>query len=252
MAMQRHPGALLDDLLTALAGGDAAGAGRIVADHPDLAALAAVARAVGDVALVGPSPAVRARHVQAVMDEADRLAGPAGVAAPPRRRRHLRRSLAAVAAVLAVLVVAAPVTAAVASTAQPGQALYGTKLFVERVELAARRDLSSQEAFRLKLASERLREIDRLIAAGKAGRVAGVLQHLSDQEGQLAVALRRLARRGRLAPAAVQDVRAFVAQHEATLRSLGTLCAQATLRGPPCVAIAGEGRRVAEILRAMS
>ncbi len=245
--MEPDPETALDELLDAMSGGDAAGAERILAAHPDLAPLAGAARAVADTAGVAPSPAVAARHVRALMDEATRLSTPQVVATP--RRRRLRRSLASVGALVALLLVGAPITAALAANAQPGQALYGTKLFVERVQLAVQRDPARKLSLRLAFARERLQEIQRLVDEDKTSRVASVLANLASEQAQVETTLTKLAAEGRAPPALVQKLNALVAQHQDRLQSLGARCQAGTLAASQCAALNGAATKTEDVAR---
>lgn len=240
MEADRTPGPedALDALLDLLSGDDAAREQRLLGAHPDLTRLAGAARAVAEVATVQPTPAVAAEHVRRIMDAAAAHAGPQAVAVAAPRRRRLRRSLASVGALVALLLVGAPLTAALASGAQPGQALYGAKLFVEKVELVVQRDPAQRVALRLKFARERLDEIRRLVAAGDTGRVGPILAALSDEQAKAAAALTQLEHTGKAPPALVQQLSALVAQHQDRLQSLDARCRAGTLGPAQCAAVA--------------
>jgi hypothetical protein len=222
------PEEVTDHLLDALGAGDDAAVQRLAAAHPDLGAgaLAAVARQVSAAVAESPSPATRARHVQALMEEAARLA-PAPRATTPvarTRRAHSwgRRVLVTLCALAGLAVVAVPATAALAANAQPGQALYGTKLAFENVQLTLQRDPAKKVALRLKFAEERLAEIQKLVTAGKAGNVDAATANLSTQQAEIATELGRLASTGRAPAALLRQLDQVLQRHAATLRRLAT------------------------------
>ena len=223
----------LDEFLDALAAGDRAAAERILETRPELRPLAGAAHLVAGASAVSPGAATRARHVQAIMEEASRLAGPQVVAKPAGSRR-LRRVLAAVGACAGLLVVGAPATAALAANAQPGQTLYGTKLFIERVELAAQRDPARRIALRLKFARERVDEISRLVAAGKSSKLPSVVADLASEQAQVDAALSKLEAGGKASPELVQQLQTLAQEHQAALAGLAARCDQAAVEPGAC------------------
>jgi hypothetical protein len=163
----------------------------------------------------------------------------------------MRRWLASLGAVVALLVVGAPATAALASNAQPGQALYGTKLFVERVELTVQRDPARKMELRLRFARERLSEIELLVAEGRTARVARVLQNLDGQQGQLETAVTRLQGNRRASSALLRELSVLATQHEDGLRSLAERCPRSPLPGSQCAMVSTAAQRAAALARVL-
>lgn len=167
----------LDEALDALVASDPGRARDLVEGHPEsaeLAALLSVAAGVRETLSAVPSPAVRARHVRTLMEEAGRLSDPQTVAAPARRPSPLRRWLLRPVAVLGIVaILGGPATAAFASDALPGDPLYGTKLAVEKLRLAIERDPAGDVDLHLAFAERRLDELSRLIAEGASGKQIG-------------------------------------------------------------------------------
>jgi hypothetical protein len=236
----------LDDVL------DAVASGRPAAVPPELAELAATARVVRRALLVSPPPEVRAEHVRMLMEEAARLAGPQRVAAPARRHR-LRRVFATLGALVGVALAGAPITAALASSAQPGQALYGTKLVVEKIELAIERQPAKKAALRLQFAQERIGEISRLIAAGKTAQVPSVAAHLAQEQSQAQAAVARLQAQGKASPVLTQQLATAVQQHLATLSDLADRSGcQSPQQSAKCAALLQARTQSAQVLQKMN
>lgn len=123
-----------------------------------------------------PSPEARARHLVTLMEAAAGTA-PQVVWGPERkrRRRFILRPLIALGAITAFAL--AP-TMAFASNAQPGDPLYRAKLAIESARLALETDPAGDVSLHLELASVRLSELSRLLAAGSTGEIGGVMANL--------------------------------------------------------------------------
>jgi len=114
---------------------------------------------------------------------AARVTGEAAEVVPIRARRHALRATAAGLVFAATLGAGAGVAAA--STAQPGEALYGLKTARERLQLAMARPGDSKARFELKLARTRLGEAAALF---RAGDVVGAIETLARADAALAAA----------------------------------------------------------------
>jgi hypothetical protein len=142
---------------------------------------------------VSVAPQVKATHVQMIMDRARELAGPQIVATPahPQKSRLRRFALRTGIALGLVGALVAP-AAAFASSAQPGDTLYGTKLAIEKVQLAMASGPVADAQLHIRFAAKRLSEIDN---AGSHGRkkgletaLANLNEHLAGAEADLAEA----------------------------------------------------------------
>lgn len=126
---------------------------------------------------------VRAAHVRQLMDAARPKVAGRGVSWT--RRRFLRP----VAALGLAIVLALPATAAMAEGADPGDTLYGTKLAVEKLQLALETDPSGDAELHLGFAQARLSEIGELNETGRkkglSKALANLREHLTAAEGEL-------------------------------------------------------------------
>lgn len=126
---------------------------------------------------------VRAGHVRALMDAARPKAPVRGTAWT--RRRFLRP----VAALGLAIILALPATAAMAEGADPGDTLYGTKLAVERIQLALETEPSDDADLHLSFAEDRLAEISQVRAGGRtkglSKALANLREHLAGAENDL-------------------------------------------------------------------
>jgi hypothetical protein len=126
---------------------------------------------------------VRAAHVRHLMDAARPKVAVQG--STWTRRRILRP----VAALGLAIVLALPATAAMAEGADPGDTLYGTKLAVEKIQLALEADPSGDAELHLGFAQARLSEIGGLNETGRkkglSKALANLKEHLTAAEGEL-------------------------------------------------------------------
>ncbi len=136
------------------------------------------------------------------------------VAAPRLRRRGTRLVAVALVAAIALMLGAGSAVAA-SSDALPGDPLYGFKRAVERVSLALHRDEPGRAALHLQFASNRLGEIEALVAAGgDPGDTIDALNaelNAAESDALNAVAL------GKDSDALLAHVQAMIAQHIAVL-----------------------------------
>jgi Domain of unknown function (DUF5667) len=155
---------------------DAALDGRPVEVDDDLAPLVQTAAelraALADVEL---DPEVAQRHLGMVLDgEAEVVALPTR---PQAQASRWRRRVAAVALAAALTVLPATMASA---AALPGQALYPVKLAVERLRVTAVMWSSTREANeQLKIADNRLDELNRLIQLKAADRIPSAIMRLN-------------------------------------------------------------------------
>jgi hypothetical protein len=224
------PEDLTERLLGALASGDRQTLEGL-AGVPGAAALLRTAQ-VGRAALaVQPSPATRARQVRELMAEAARLqAGspPAGraaaAAAPPApgsaraRGGWGRRIAVTLAALTAAVAVGLPATAALAAGAQPGQALYGTKLAFENAEVALQFSPARKLTLRAKFLDQRLDEISTLVAAGRLGQTGPAADTVAAPERHLVAVAVQLAGRRQAPPGLVRSLESRLVGQAAQLR----------------------------------
>ncbi|HEY8201591.1 MAG TPA: DUF5667 domain-containing protein [Actinomycetota bacterium] len=164
--------ATLDTALDALLAGDKQSllrAIRIVENHPrakELRRLLTSAIETREAIRATPSAQARVRHLK-MIGVACREQGRARAARKARdvkRMRHLVfRPLAIGGAALGL---ALPGALALASTAQPGDVLYGAKLKVEQVQLALTTSPEAEIALHLKFAERRMDEVERLEEKG--------------------------------------------------------------------------------------
>lgn len=124
-----------------------------------------------------PSPQARAKHLLMIMDAA-RAYAPQVEWGPDtkRRRRRLLRPIVALAAIGALAL--AP-TMAFAANAEPGDALYGTKLAVENMRLFLETETSDDVRLHLEFASVRLSELSKLIAENRTDDIGKVMSNLA-------------------------------------------------------------------------
>lgn len=101
------------------------------------------------------------------------VTGEAATVVPMRARRHVLRATSAGLVLAATLGAGAGVAAA--STAQPGDTLYGLKTARERLQLSMSRPGDSRARLELKLARTRLGEAAALLRAGDAARAIETL-----------------------------------------------------------------------------
>jgi 1-acyl-sn-glycerol-3-phosphate acyltransferase len=154
---------------------DAALDGRLVEVDEDLAPLVeTVAELRGALAGVELDPEAAERHLGMILDgEAKVVALPTGLR--PQISRW-RRRVAAVALAAALTVLPAIMASA---SALPGQALYPVKLAVEQLQVTAVSWSSTREAGeRIRIANNRLDELDRLIQLNAADRIAPAIVRL--------------------------------------------------------------------------
>src|SRR5215217_4968609 len=155
---------------------DAALDGRLVEVDDDLAPLVETAAELrAALAGIELDPEAAERHLGMVLDsEAEVVALPTGPRPPASRWRH---QVAAVALAAALTVV--PATMASAS-ALPGQALYPVKLAVEQLQVTAVSWSSTREAHQqLRIADNRLDELNRLMQLNAADRIPAAVGRLS-------------------------------------------------------------------------
>jgi hypothetical protein len=154
---------------------DAALDGRLVEVDDDLAPLVeTAARLRAALAGIELDPEAAERHLGMMLDgEAKVVALPTW---PRPRASRWRRRVAAVA--LAAVLTVLPATMASAS-ALPGQALYPVKLAVEQLQVTAVSWSSTWEANqRIRIADNRLDELDRLIQLQAADRILPAIVRL--------------------------------------------------------------------------
>lgn len=223
----------LDRILDGLLAGNPARHQRYAGDGPDPRPLADVAELVRLATMVAPAPATRARHVHLLMAQARGWGMPARAA---RWARHRRHRLVAAGTLAGALLAVAPVTVALAAQAQPGQALYGTKLFIERVELATQRDPASRVSLQMQFAADRVSEIGSLLHSGHTRPLAGVEAALIAQQAEAQAGLSRLQAEGKAPPALVAQVWVFAQAHSDRLGTLAlqTGCHEDAQDGPDC------------------
>ena len=173
----------------------------------------------GDALAVPPSAATRARHL-ALLASATATPVPRFDRFGGFMRRH--RPLVAAGSLAGLLLVATPATAALAGGAQPGQALYGTKLFFERVELALERSPTRRVALQLQFSEDRLAEISALLRSGHTGGLTSAEQRLLAQEASVEAELARLQSQGRADPSLVDRVSATARAHGEQLGALAS------------------------------
>jgi Domain of unknown function (DUF5667) len=155
---------------------DAALDGRPVEVDDDLAPLVQTAAKLrAALAGVEPDPEAAERHLGMVLDgEAEVVALPTR---PPAQASRWRRRVAAGALAAALTVL--PATMASAS-ALPGQALYPVKLAVEQLRVTSVMWSSTREANeQLKIAGNRLDELNRLIQLNAADRIPSAIMRLN-------------------------------------------------------------------------
>jgi uncharacterized protein DUF5667 len=162
----------LDAALDALLAGDKQSllkAIRIVENHPraqELRHLLTSAIETREAMRATPSDQARVRHLRMIgvaCREQDRAQATRKVRDVKRMRRLVLRPVAIAGASLGLLI---PGTLALASSAQPGDALYGTKLTVEQVQLALTTSPEAEIALHLKFADRRMEEVQRLERSG--------------------------------------------------------------------------------------
>ncbi|HWD09685.1 MAG TPA: DUF5667 domain-containing protein [Actinomycetota bacterium] len=247
------PDEIIDRLLDALAAGNWAMVERMAAScrELDLAAAAAAAAAAQRALAVRSSPPVRAQHVRALTDEAARLSGtapsPVGAAAPPasepapsaasKPRRGWgwpRRVAVTLAAVVAIGAAGLTATAALAANAQPGQALYGTKLALENVQADVQLNPAKRVSLRVRFAEERLDELATLLAHGKIDRGGQAAGNLAAQERKITAALVKLAAEGKAPPSLVRSLELDLVRHYAKLRAEASSICPRRPQPAPC------------------
>jgi hypothetical protein len=142
----------------------------------------------------------------------------AGRARPAPRRWHRRAAALALAAAL----VLAPLVA-LSADELPGEPLYPVKLTVENARLTAARWSPSRSALeRTRIARARLRELDRLVSAGRVDRIPTAISALDSAVATAQLALGAVTGRQRPALAAALDdgLRELHADRTAELASL--------------------------------
>lgn len=217
----------LDQILDGLLTGDPARHQRYAGDGPDHRPLVDMAEQVRLHTVVTPTPATRARHVQLLMAQARGQGVPARTVRWAHAGRH---RLVAAATLAGALLVATPATMALASHAQPGQTLYGTKLLIERVELGVQRDPAARVSLQMQFAADRVSEIGTLLHSGRTAPLAGVEAALIAQQAEAQAGLARLQAEGKAPQALVARVWAFAQAHR---DRLGTLALQSGCREDP-------------------
>lgn len=131
-----------------------------------------------------PPPKVRALHLSQLMAAARALQGPRK-AWRPRRTSRLRALLLRPIVVVAVAgaMMTSPVVA-LASVAGPGDGLYGTKLALERVELALEWDPVEEVKLHLEFAERRITDLSELLAEGLPDEISRAMRSLDTHLGQ--------------------------------------------------------------------
>lgn len=174
--------AALEAALDALSAGDVETARRIAETHPDapeLRELLTAATEIKQALAVSPSPLARARHMRMLRDAVDRLHERRGVGLAARMG-HLRvRVLRPIAVLSAAVLLAMPATVALASDAQPGAPLYGTKLAIEKVQLALELDPEGDVELHQRFAERRLQELSNMGPAPSGEAATLALSNLS-------------------------------------------------------------------------
>ena len=260
-----HPGAeeALDQVLDALGSGDSAQAERLMAAQPELG-LDRLVQAAGEIEgwlLVAPVPEARERHVRLLTQEAIRLgtspapaprerARPGAGRAAPRRSRRPSRRFIALTTLVALALLAVPAGAALASNAQPGQPLFGTRLLLERVELSVQPDPAKKVALRLKFVTTRMGELGRLVPRGDTQHTREIAIRFTAEQRGLRAAYLDVRARGKL-PAG------FTTRLAGTLRAsaerlttlLGMAGCPAHPGTPACRALAGAQAGTRDFLR---
>ena len=176
--MDRRPGTegALDAALDALLAGDQQSllkAIRIIETHPradELKRLLTSAIETREAVRAAPSDRARVQHLRMIgvaCRDQERSRAVRRARDILRLRRLAFRPLAIAGASFGLLL---PGTLALASTAQPGEALYGAKLKVEQVQLALTTNPESEIALHLRFAERRMDEIERLEQDGSVGR----------------------------------------------------------------------------------
>lgn len=176
--MEKRPGieGALDAALDALLAGDQQSllkAMRIIERHPraqELRRLLTSAIETREAVRTAPSDQARVRHLRMIgvaCREHDRARSVRKAIDINRMRRLALRPLAVAGASFGLLL---PGTLALASTAQPGDPLYGTKLKVEQVQLALTTGAEAEIALHLKFAERRMDEIELLEQDGNVGQ----------------------------------------------------------------------------------
>ena len=154
----------------------------------ELAPLVGVATALrDDLDRIDLDPLVAADHLELVLGSPTALR--------PGQRRPRPRWRRAAAAVLAAAMLAGPAGMASAGSL-PGDPLYGLKLAVEQARLVAARSPLDEARTRARIASDRLAEVEALLAAGRTDRLAGAVRGLDAALRAADLALARADRAG--------------------------------------------------------
>jgi hypothetical protein len=175
--MEKKPGtdAALDSALDAILAGDPQSllkAMRIIEEHPrseELRYLLTSAIETREAIIAAPSDQARVRHLRMIAmacREQGRIQAQARLRHNQRLRRLIFRPVAIAGASMGLLL---PGALALASTAQPGDALYPAKLTFENVQLALEPDPTADVLLHLEFAERRVEEIQTLEKNGTAG-----------------------------------------------------------------------------------
>jgi hypothetical protein len=177
----------LDQALDAVVAGDRKSLDELIEWFPadsGLRDLLRAAEATRSLLSAKPPPEVRARHL-AQLTRAARVLRATQKGRQPRRAAWLRGFLLrpVVVLVLAAVLTAVPL-AALASVAGPGDALYGTKLAFERVQLTLERDPVDDVRLHLVFADRRISDLSELLAEGRTDEIGGAMASLNAHVGQ--------------------------------------------------------------------
>lgn len=253
----------LDEALSALLGGaparDRAGAPRPAQpSNAELRRLLAAAEQVRDAFSGVPSPAARQRHLQMIAEEAAKPAGATVRVLSPTRRRISRFLLRPAAAIAASFLVVGPTTVAFAQNADPDDALYSTKLGIERFQLFVERDPVEKTRLHMRFALRRMEELAALAAEGKDDRpevAARVLANLSSHQEKAAQKVTALEARGEAPRFLEGNVRKVLVRNGVLLQTLSfeweCIVSDASNRNPSCPALVETKKNTDETIHAL-
>jgi predicted RNA-binding Zn ribbon-like protein len=213
----------VDQALDAVVAGDRKSLDELIEWFPadsGLRDLLRAAEAIRSLLSATPPPEVRARHL-AQMNQATRAMKSTQKGRQRRRSARLRGFLLRPVVVLAVVALLAAVPlAALASVAGPGDALYGTKLALERVQLALERDPVEDVKLHLEFADQRISDLSELLAEGRTDEIGEAMSSLNAHVGQADHGVSDLQAVGQSVVSLQQHLAEVLGKHVTVLQSL--------------------------------
>lgn len=211
----------LDQALDALVGRSPKSLKDLLVTFPDhsklLMSVDSAEQAHGALA-VNVSPETKAKHVAALMDAARSASGPQVILVPSKSR--LPRALRPIAVLAVVASLALMPTVALAQTSEPGEALYGTKLALENLQILVTTSTEDDARLHLQFASRRLEELSALIAEGRIDEIGHVMSNFNSHTDGADEELDELVAVGSDVSELTADLAAVLQKHVTVLEGL--------------------------------